>query len=99
MSDEKTPNPFNAVFDWFVKDAKSGIITILVVAVIYLWFQNGSLQQARIDDKDKFKDEIVKEVRAQIKPDIKEIKDSVLSSKLNMDTTLNNVNNYVNSQK
>ena len=96
---DRTPNPFNAVFDWFVKDFKSAAITCLIVAVTYQWYQNGQLMEARVEDRDNFKNEIVKELKDRYDPGYNQMRDTVLAKSSRLDTSIENLNEFVNDQK
>ena len=95
---EGNKNIFNTIFEAFVKDVKSAVITCLIIAVIYQWYQNGQLMQARIDDRDKFKDEVIEEVRRAYDPKFQDIKKNIVDKTGKLDTAINNVNEYVNDK-
>ena len=87
------------VFHWFKTNERAAWNTLLIGAVVSLFWLVINLYQDRIEDNQKFKDEMIMEVRRAYDPKFRDIKETIDSSTSKLDTAINNVNNYVNQNK
>ena len=85
----------DTVFNWFKTNERAAWNTLLIGAVVSLFLLVINLYQDRIEDKEKFKDEMILEIRRAYDPKFQEIRDTILSSSSRLDTAINNVNNHV----
>lgn len=80
----------------FKKDPRSAIMALMAISVAFLYYQNEKLQSKLLDRSDDYKNEIIKEIKRAYDPKFEEIKDTVISKANRIDTTLQEVNEFIN---
>ncbi len=86
---------FEVLFSAFKRDPRSALMALMALAIAFLYYQNAGLQEKLLNRSDEYKAEIVREIKRAYDPKFEQIKDTVISKSNRLDTTIQEVNNFI----
>lgn len=95
--EDKNIKWFEVLYSAFKRDPRSAIMALMALAVGFLYYQNDRLQEKLLNRSDEYKAEIILEIKRAYDPKFQQIKDTVMSKSSRLDTTIQEVNEFINN--